>query len=97
MTDKISDTELNGKKSPRRELRESLAEELVDRYGEPENQELFEKMLDNLDHLIDEYVAGVIGEDVAESTLNGEDMTNYDNARRAEQRRRAGIGENDGS
>lgn len=77
----------------RSELRESLAEELVDRYGEPENQELFEKMLDSLDHLIDEYVAGVKKQKVKQAkSLCGCPMCEHHSTAYTEQRRRAGIG-----
>lgn len=88
----------------RQELRENLAEELVDRYGEPENQELFEKMLDNLDHLIDEYVGQehllTAGDGTSLKCSCGKTFGSTDEANQHQQwhleletRRRAGIGE----
>jgi hypothetical protein len=136
MTDNPADTELGGKKSPRRERREKLKQQILDEHGavkydgeETEGspfqgmyvydggksafaEDTLNAWIDSRMHLIDEYVAGVIGE-VASKCPNcgGVGKVDCDNPTktveenhladdceycdwvRAEQRRRAGIGE----
>lgn len=79
----------------RQQLREKMRLAIYNNTGGQYTQEAEDKAVADLDHLIDEYVAWVIGEDEDRYTAD-ESAKLYRigdrNKLRAEQRRRAGIG-----